>query len=82
MINRLLLDLRNVSHKAGGSATARSTVFPELAFASNPLIGNLGAPLRESNNEAEEGGDDYEEMERDDGVREILLDQASESLSA
>lgn len=43
MVNRLLLELRQVSRAPSGPAT-----LPELAFASNGIIGNLGAPLRQS----------------------------------
>jgi len=52
MTKRLLLDLRQVSR--GTSSHGHSTL-PELAFASNVVLGNLGAPLRQSIGEVLKG---------------------------
>ncbi len=46
MINHLLLNLRHVSKAhAGGGLSQKSLQIPEVAFASDAIIGNIGAPL-------------------------------------
>ncbi|TDL27700.1 hypothetical protein BD410DRAFT_835014 [Rickenella mellea] len=44
MINHMLLNLRHVSNTHTGGGLSEKTI-PELAFAQNSIIGNLGAPL-------------------------------------
>ncbi|TDL19173.1 hypothetical protein BD410DRAFT_900377 [Rickenella mellea] len=48
LINRLVLNLRQVSHLQEGNAPTLGTIdtIQEPAFATNSLLGNLGAPLR------------------------------------
>ncbi|TDL18650.1 hypothetical protein BD410DRAFT_842682 [Rickenella mellea] len=70
LINRLVLNLRQVSHFQEGTTTTRGTADTnqELAFATNSLLGNIGAPLRM-------GPEDEEEIELDllgdDGVNVV-----------
>ncbi|TDL21187.1 hypothetical protein BD410DRAFT_804380 [Rickenella mellea] len=44
MINHLLLNLRHVSATHSGGGLSQKSL-PEVAFASNAIIGNIGAPL-------------------------------------
>ncbi|TDL14401.1 hypothetical protein BD410DRAFT_846053 [Rickenella mellea] len=65
LINRLVLNLRQVSHKQQGNALTISAMvaIQEPAFAANSLLGNLGAPLRvgsEDDDEIEELGIDFD----------------------
>ncbi|TDL20722.1 hypothetical protein BD410DRAFT_364429 [Rickenella mellea] len=46
LINHLLLNLRHVSARQSGGGFSQNTL-PEVAFASNATIGNIGAPLTE-----------------------------------
>ncbi|TDL15189.1 hypothetical protein BD410DRAFT_135290 [Rickenella mellea] len=48
LVNRLVLNLRQVSHLQGGNAPTLSAINTthEPEFATNSLLGNLGAPLR------------------------------------
>ncbi|TDL19049.1 hypothetical protein BD410DRAFT_806000 [Rickenella mellea] len=67
LINRLVLNLRQASHIQGcpGTLGALGSI-EEPAFASNSLLGNLGAPLRigpERNDEFEEIDDGFEVAE-------------------
>ncbi|TDL18638.1 hypothetical protein BD410DRAFT_488951 [Rickenella mellea] len=62
LINRLVLNLRQVSHlQEGANAPTLGTfgTIEEPAFATNSLLGNLGAPLRVG----QEDDDDDEEIE-------------------
>ncbi|TDL16067.1 hypothetical protein BD410DRAFT_648676 [Rickenella mellea] len=65
LINRLVLNLRQVSHFQDGKPPTLGTIgtIQEPAFAANSLLGNLGAPLRvdpEDEEEPEEVGVDDE----------------------
>jgi len=70
VINRLLLDLRRVAHGRNDASTA-SVTLPELAFVSNGIIGNLGAPLRigDRRESAAEDGEMEVEHKRPVGLR-------------
>ncbi|TDL15206.1 hypothetical protein BD410DRAFT_845412 [Rickenella mellea] len=62
LINRLVLNLRRASHIREGNLGS----LPELAFATDSVLGNLGAPLRvdaEIDDEIEEIGDEVEVFE-------------------
>ncbi|TDL18654.1 hypothetical protein BD410DRAFT_900726 [Rickenella mellea] len=56
LINRLVLNLRQVSHRRETGQTLK-TIEDEPEFATNSVLGNLGAPLRTGHEE-----DDAEEM--------------------
>ncbi|TDL18648.1 hypothetical protein BD410DRAFT_830798 [Rickenella mellea] len=64
LINRLVLNLRRVSHLQVGNASTIGTI-REPVFATNSFLGNLGAPLRV-------GSDD------DDGIEELCIDDETE----
>ncbi|TDL24218.1 hypothetical protein BD410DRAFT_786315 [Rickenella mellea] len=52
MINHLLLNLRQVTDlQHRGGLSEMTTTLPEVAFAANSFIGNLGAPVREISGE-------------------------------
>ncbi|TDL18633.1 hypothetical protein BD410DRAFT_806357 [Rickenella mellea] len=69
LINRLVLSLRQVSHIRGNVPTLGAIgTIQEPAFATNPVLGNLGAPLRLGIEE------DYD----DDEVEEISVDDEAE----
>ncbi|TDL16095.1 hypothetical protein BD410DRAFT_795727 [Rickenella mellea] len=64
LINRLVLNLRQVSHVQEGNAPTLCAIgtIPEPTFATNSILGNIGAPLRVG------AEDDYEidEIDGDD----------------
>ncbi|TDL26183.1 hypothetical protein BD410DRAFT_800763 [Rickenella mellea] len=66
MINRVILGLRHVSntHVSGGLSQKS---LPDLGFAVNSLIGNLGAPLRQSSDELSDGLSDDQSHQNSDG---------------
>ncbi|TDL16090.1 hypothetical protein BD410DRAFT_650112 [Rickenella mellea] len=66
LINRLVLNLRQVSHLKTGNASTLGAIdtIQEPAFATNSLLGNIGAPLRVGPEE------DYD----DDEIEDIRVD--------
>ncbi|TDL17901.1 hypothetical protein BD410DRAFT_775512 [Rickenella mellea] len=71
LTNRLVLNLRRVSHRREGNALTIGEIgtIHVPAFAISSLIGNLGAPLRvgpEDDSEIEEIGVDYEAVATED----------------
>ncbi len=59
LVNHLILNL----HRAGRSNDGLGTALSELVFAPDPILGNIGAPLRDNtdNYDAfEESGDEHE----------------------
>ncbi|TDL18643.1 hypothetical protein BD410DRAFT_900724 [Rickenella mellea] len=78
LVNRLVLNLRQVSHLHEGNAPAlRGTgTIHEPVFATNSFLGNLGAPLRVG----PEDEDEIEEVGVDDGAEVVggyrIVDQS------
>ncbi|TDL16650.1 hypothetical protein BD410DRAFT_831953 [Rickenella mellea] len=68
LINRLVLSLRRVSHKHFGNVPTHGAIgtIEEPAFATNSLLGNIGAPLRMGSEE-----DESEEISVDDEAEAI-----------
>ncbi|TDL19089.1 hypothetical protein BD410DRAFT_842345 [Rickenella mellea] len=66
LINRLVLNLRRVSHIQEGNAPTFDAIgtIHEPAFANNSLLGNLGAPLRVGSDS--EDDDDIDEISVED----------------
>ncbi|TDL16093.1 hypothetical protein BD410DRAFT_650192 [Rickenella mellea] len=70
LINRLVLNLRQVSHLQEGIGATLGTIgtIPEPAFATNTFLGNIGGPLRIGSE------DDLD----DDGMEEVGSDDEAE----
>ncbi|TDL18622.1 hypothetical protein BD410DRAFT_842667 [Rickenella mellea] len=67
LINRLVLNLRQVSHIQEENVPTLGEIgtIPEPAFATNSILGNLGAPLRVGR-DGDYDDDEIEEIGRDD----------------
>ncbi|TDL21330.1 hypothetical protein BD410DRAFT_804270 [Rickenella mellea] len=70
LVNRLVLNLRRVSHVSCANGRTLGTIgtIPEPVFAINSVLGNIGAPLRMGTED-----DEIEEMDDEDEIEEMRL---------
>ncbi|TDL16097.1 hypothetical protein BD410DRAFT_795730 [Rickenella mellea] len=72
LVNRLVLNLRQVSRVQEGNTPTLNAIgtIKEPAFATNPILGNLGAPLRVGPGD----DDEFEDMDMEYAAEEDETD--------